>query len=159
MRRIGDWLRRRVRDPLLAELRQGTSPEALSAAVTVSFALAIVPIIGVTTMLCVISGRAFRLNHVVMQLVNHACYPLQFLLLVPFVRLGERLVGAPPLALSPTALIVAFHQSFTDFVARFGWAYVHGLTGWALTAPLAAWLLHLLLRAAFRRFAPRPAAP
>jgi uncharacterized protein (DUF2062 family) len=159
MRRIGDWLGRKVRDPLLAELRQGTSPEALSAAVTVSFALAIVPMIGVTTVLCAIAGRVFRLNHVVMQLVNHACYPLQFLLLVPFVRLGERLVGAAPIALSPAAMIEGLHQSFSGFVAQFGWAYVHGLIGWALTVPLAAGFLHVLLRAAFRRFSPRAAAP
>ncbi len=159
MRWIGDWLGRKVRDPLLAELRQGTSPAALSAAVTVSAALAIIPIIGVTTVLCAIAGRVFRLNHVVMQLVNHSCYPLQFLLLVPFVRLGERLVGAAPIALSPSAMIEAFHQSFSGFVAQFGWAYVHGLIGWSLTVPPAAWLLHLLLSAAFRRFTPRTASP
>ena len=38
-----DWLRRKVRDPLVAELRQGATPEAVSAAVCVSFAIAIVP--------------------------------------------------------------------------------------------------------------------
>jgi uncharacterized protein (DUF2062 family) len=156
MGRVGDWLRRKVRDPLLAELRQGATPTAVSAAVTVAFALAIVPIIGATTVLCLLAGRIWRLNHVVMQIVNHASYPLQFLLLVPFVRLGETVVGADPIALSPSALIDAFNESFGGFVAQFGLAYVHGLIGWVLTVPLACWILHLILSRLFRRFTPPP---
>jgi uncharacterized protein (DUF2062 family) len=159
MGRAGDWLGRRVRDPLLAQLRQGATPEAVSAAVVVAFALAIVPVIGVTTLLCLLAGRIFRLNHIVMQVVNHVSYPLQLILLVPFVRLGETLTGADPIALSPTALIEEFSRSFGGFVAKFGMAYVHGLIGWVLTVPLLCWLLHLLLRRVFRRFAPTPASP
>ena len=57
MGRVGDWLRRKVRDPLLAELRQGATPEAVSAAVTVSLAIAINPFIGTTTLGCLVAGR------------------------------------------------------------------------------------------------------
>ncbi len=156
MGRAGDWLRRTVRDPLLGQLRQGATPEAVSAAVVVAFALAIIPVIGATTVLCLLAGRLFRLNHVVMQVVNHASYPLQLLLLVPFVRLGEALTGADPIALSPTALIDEFNRSFGGFVAQFWTAYLHGLLGWTLTVPLLCWALHLLLRRVFRRFAPAP---
>jgi uncharacterized protein (DUF2062 family) len=158
MGRVSDWLRRKVRDPLLAQLRQGATPEAVSAAVVIAFAIAIIPIIGVTTLLCLLAGRLFRLNHIVMQVVNHASYPLQILLLVPFVRLGETLTGADPIALSPTALIEEFNRSFGGFVAKFGMAYVHGLIGWALTVPLLCWLLHLILRRVFRRFSPSHAS-
>jgi hypothetical protein len=156
MGRAGDWLRRTVRDPLLGQLRQGATPEAVSAAVVVAFALAIVPVIGVTTLLCLLAGRIFRLNHIVMQVVNHVSYPLQLILLVPFVRLGEALTGADPIALSPTALIDEFNRSFGGFVAQFWTAYLHGLLGWTLTVPLLCWALHLLLRRVFRRFAPAP---
>jgi hypothetical protein len=93
-----------------------------------------------------------------MQVVNHVSYPLQLILLVPFVRLGETLTGADPIALSPTALIDEFNRSFGGFVAKFGMAYVHGLLGWALTVPLLCWLLHLLFRRLFRRFVPSPAS-
>jgi len=94
-----------------------------------------------------------------MQVVNHVSYPLQNLLLVPFVRLGETIVGADPIALSLGALIDEFNKSFGGFVAQFGMAYVHGLLGWVLTVPLLCWLAHLLLRRVFRRFAPTPASP
>jgi uncharacterized protein (DUF2062 family) len=158
MGRAGDWLGRTVRDPLLAQLRQGATPEAVSAAVVIALALGIVPVIGITTLLCLLAGRVFRLNHIVMQVVNHLSYPLQLILLVPFVRLGEVLTGADPIALSPSALIEEFNRSFGGFVAKFGMAYVHGLIGWALTVPLLCWLLHLILRRLFRRFVPTPAS-
>lgn len=161
MGRVADWLKRRVKDPLLAALKQGLSAEQLSAAVTVSLALAINPVIGTTTVLCLLAGKVFRLNHVVMQTINHLCYPLQLALLVPFVRLGETVTGAEPLPLSPGLLIAEFQKSFGGFLAKFGLAYVHGILGWVLVVPLGALLLHLILTYLFRRLKPSltPQAP
>jgi len=159
MGRVSDWLRRRVRDPLVAELRQGATPEAVSAAVVVSFAIAIVPFIGLTTLLCLVAGRLFRLNHVVMQIVNHTAFPLQVLLIVPFVRLGETLSGSRHFVLTPEAIIGEFNRSIPDFLDKFWLAGLHGLIGWAVTVPLACWLLHLILRRTFRRLIPPSPAP
>lgn len=159
MGRVGDWLRRRLRDPLVAELRQGATPEAVSAAVMVSLALAIVPFIGLTALLCLVAGRLFRLNHVVMQVVNQAAFPLQILLIVPFVRLGETLTGSRHFDLTPTAIIEEFGRSVPDFLEKFWLTGLHGLIGWAVTVPLACWLLRLMLRRTFRRLLPKPSAP
>jgi uncharacterized protein (DUF2062 family) len=159
MGRVSDWLRRKVRDPLVAELRQGATPEAVAAAVTVSLAIAINPVIGTTTVGCLLAGRVFRLNHVVMQVINHVSYPLQLLLIVPFVRLGETVTGAEHLPLSPAAIVDEFSRSFGGFVQKFGLAYAHGLLGWVLVVPASAWLLNFVLRAAFRRVLPKPPSP
>jgi len=159
MGRVSDWLRRKVRDPLVAELRQGATPEAVSAAVVVSFAIAIIPFIGLTTLLCLVAGRLFRLNHVVMQIVNHTAFPLQVLLIVPFVRLGETLSGARHFVLTPEAIIGEFNRSIPDFLEKFWLTGLHGLIGWLITVPLACWILHFFLRAAFRKVIPQPPAP
>jgi uncharacterized protein (DUF2062 family) len=159
MGRVSAWLRRRVRDPLVAELRQGATPEAVSAAVVVSFAIAIIPFIGLTTLLCLVAGRLFRLNHVVMQIVNHTAFPLQVLLIVPFVRLGETLSGARHFVLTPEAIIGEFNRSIPDFLEKFWLTGLHGLIGWLITVPLACWILHFFLRAAFRKVIPQPPAP
>jgi uncharacterized protein (DUF2062 family) len=159
MRRIRDWLTRRVVEPLIAQVKRGLTAEGLAAGVTVSLAIAINPVIGTTTVLCLLAGRLFRLNHVVMQTVNHLTYPLQILLLVPFVRLGEWLTGAEPLPLSPSLLIEEFKQSsFWGFVAKFGLAYAHGLLGWVIVVPLASVGLYFALVPLFRRLCP-PAPP
>lgn len=160
MGRVADWFRRRVKEPLLAELKQGATPEAVSAAVTVSLAIAINPIIGTTTILCLLAGRLFRLNHVVMQIVNHLTYPLQILLIVPFVRLGETLTGSDHLPLSPRAIIEAFQTStFSAFFQKFWGAYVHGIIGWVLVVPLTALFCHFILRALFRKILPQLTKP
>jgi hypothetical protein len=159
MGRVSAWLRRKVRDPLVAELRQGAAPESVSAAVVISFAIAILPVIGVTTLVCLLVGRVFRLNHVVMQIVNHSSYPLQILLIVPFVRLGETVTGARHIHLTPKAIIDEFNRSFSDFVEKFWMAYLHGMIGWVITVPLACWTLHFFLRSAFRKVLPKPSAP
>lgn len=159
MRRIRDWLTRRVVEPLIAQVKRGLTAEGLAAGVTVSLAIAINPVIGTTTVLCLLAGRLFRLNHVVMQTVNHLTYPLQILLLVPFVRLGEWLTGAEPLPLSPSLLIEEFKQSsFWGFVAKFGLAYAHGLLGWVLVAPITCLALYFVLVPLFRRICP-PSLP
>lgn len=159
MGRVSDWLRRKVRDPLVAELRQGATPEAVSAAVVVSFAIAILPIVGVTTLICLAAGRMFRLNHVVMQIVNHASFALQLAFMIPFMRLGEMITGARHIDLTPKAIIDEFNRSFPDFFEKFWMAYVHGLIGWVITVPLACWLLNFILRASFRKLMPKPSAP
>lgn len=159
MGKLRAWLKQKVSEPLLALLTRGLSPQDLSLAVVVSLGLGINPIIGSTSLLCLVAGRLFRLNHLVMQTVNYLAYPLQFLLLVPFVRLGETVVGAEALPLSPSLLIEEFQRSFWGFVAKFGMAYVHGLLGWVLVVPVTCFGLYFLLTRLFRRpgTAPSPA--
>ena len=159
MGKVRAWLTRRVVEPLIAQVKRGLTAEGLAAGVTVSFALAINPILGTTTVLCLLAGRLFRLNHVVMQTVNHLTYPLQILLIVPFVRLGEKLTGAEPLPLDVGLLIAEFQKSFGGFVAKFGMAYVHGMLGWLLVVPVSAALLHFTLVTLLRRFRPSNQTP
>ncbi|MCX6918770.1 MAG: DUF2062 domain-containing protein [Verrucomicrobia bacterium] len=159
MGKLRAWLKQKVSEPLLALLTRGLSPQDLSLAVVVSLGLAINPIIGTTTVFCLVAGRLFRLNHLVMQTINHITYPLQLVLIVPFVRLGEMVTGAEALPLSPSLLFEEFQKSFWGFVAKFGMAYVHGLLGWVLVVPVTCFGLYFLLTRLFRRLctAPDPA--
>ena len=84
-----DRLRRWLWEPLLTQLRQGLSPERLAWTVAVGLALGVYPVLGVTTFLCLGAAHAARLNQPVIHLVNQAAYPLQLLLLVPFMKVGR----------------------------------------------------------------------
>lgn len=156
MGRVGDWLSRKVREPLVRELRQGATPEGLASAVGAGAALGILPFLGLTTLACLAAGRLLRLNHVALQVANYLVYPLQLALLVPLVRLGERLTGSEPLPLDPSVIMGRFAESPAAFLAEFGIAGLHGLLGWALLAPAAGWLLRAALLPAFRRLSPAP---
>lgn len=153
MARLGTWLAAKVRDPLVAELRQGATPEGLAASVSTGAAIALLPIIGATTALCALAGKVFRLNHVALQLTNYLLYPAQIALLVPFVRLGEWLTGAEAMPLNPSALVAEFTAGPGAFLAKFAWTGARGVLAWALLAPLAGWLLNRALRPAFRGLA------
>lgn len=150
---VGAWLARRVRDPLVAELKQGATPEGLATSAAVGAAIGLLPFLGVTTFLCFVAGRLARLNHVTLQTVNYLLYPAQIALIVPFVRLGEAVTGAEPMPLSPALIATKFAESPAAFLAEFGAAGLHGALGWALVMPAAAWLLGLALRGTFRRLA------
>ncbi len=150
---VGAWLARRVRDPLVAELKQGATPEGLANSTAVGAAIGLLPFLGTTTFLCFVAGRLARLNHVALQTINYLLYPAQIALIVPLVRLGEAVTGAQPMPLSPVLIAEKFAESPASFLSEFGTAGLHGLLGWALIVPASAWLLGLALRRTFRRLA------
>jgi uncharacterized protein (DUF2062 family) len=159
MGRVGDWLRRKVRDPLVAELRQGVTPEALATAVATGASLGLLPFLGTTTAACALAGRLARLNHLALQLTNYLLAPVQLLLIIPFVRLGEWLTGAEPVAIDLATVARVFTETPGLFFERFGLAGLHAALAWAVVVPALAWLLRRLLLPTFRRLAtltPRP---
>jgi hypothetical protein len=150
--------RRRLAEPLLLLLKQGLTPETLALSLALGATLGLFPVVGTTTALCVGAGVALRLSHPAVQLANLAVYPLQVPLVLVFVRLGERLVGASPMPFSVERLLVVFREDPLAFLARFGWTGLHGVLGWLSVAPLFAAALYAglvpLLRHTARRAAP-----
>lgn len=155
------WLRRRVWEPLLALLRTGLTPRGLAWSVAAGLALGTFPMLGSTTLLCALAAFLFRLNQPAMQLVNYLAYPLQLALLVPFIRLGERLFRAEPMPLSLTGMLQALNADTWGTIALFWTRIWHACVVWALVAlplmALLAWVLRPGFEAAARRFREEPA--
>ena len=150
------WLRTRIWARLVALLRAGLSPEGLARSVAVGLAFGIIPLVGTSTLLCAGAAFAFRLNQPAMQVANYAAYPLQLLLLIPFIRLGERLFGAPPLPHSLATLQGALRTDAWGALGGFWSSLWHAGVAWLLVVPiptaLLAWALVPLFRAASRPF-------
>lgn len=142
--------KRRVIAPILAQLRQGITPEKIALTVALGFVLGVFPILGSTTLLCGISAIALRLNQPVIQLVNYLAYPLQIALLIPFYQAGAIAFGGGRGALSISMLIESFRADFMTFLAEFGWIAVHGIAVWLLVAPVIAAAIYFALRPALR---------
>ena len=63
-------------DPIAAQLTQGITPEKIALTLAVGSALALFPILGTTTLLCLLAGILLRLNQPIIQMVNALCTPL-----------------------------------------------------------------------------------
>jgi uncharacterized protein (DUF2062 family) len=95
-----------MNDRVSVWLRQGISPRRLALTLAIGFAVGCIPVIGVPTFLCALLAVALRLNLPAIQVANYAAMPFQLALIVPFVRLGGRLVSSGPRpAFGPVALM------------------------------------------------------
>jgi hypothetical protein len=129
------WLRRHVVRPLALMLRHGSTPERIAISVALGVAFGLFPILGTSTVLCLLIALAFRLSHPAIQLANHLMYPVQIPLILVYVRLGERLVDSPPMPFDPRVVAATLRADPTAFLARFGLTAGHAVLGWAVAAP------------------------
>jgi uncharacterized protein (DUF2062 family) len=67
----------------------GLSPVQLALILSFGITFGLFPFIGLTSILCFIFAFIFRLNIIVIQLVNWLVAPLQLIMLVPFYQLGN----------------------------------------------------------------------
>lgn len=153
------WLKRRVLGPLLGLLRQGISPNRLALCVAIGVVIGNIPILGVSTILCAALALTFRLNLPAIQLVQAAMAPTQLLLIIPFVRLGEWLLGAPRQAVSLEAGLAVMREGIGSAVAVLREAILHAGFAWCLIAPLATLLLYGFLSPIFKKAAAAGTSP
>jgi uncharacterized protein (DUF2062 family) len=144
----------RLKGAILKALKQGLAPGELAAAVALGLAVGVIPLMGASTPLGVGVALLLGLNQPVVQAANYLAYPLQLGLLVPFIRLGERIFHAPPLPLSVANLMAGFRSDFLHTLATFWTTIWHACVAWLLVAPAGAVLLGLLLRPVLSRTMP-----
>ncbi|MGE5625872.1 MAG: DUF2062 domain-containing protein [Bacillota bacterium] len=151
---------KRLRDNRLTRhildlLKQGITPQKIALAVVLGVLLGIAPVLGTTIVSCTLAALALGLNLPLIQLVNNLVYPLQLLLLIPFVQAGQRLFGEAPLPLSVSQIVGRFEKDFWGSVVAF-WSYTwHGATAWLLFSAVAGPVLYFLLLLPLKRLMPR----
>jgi uncharacterized protein (DUF2062 family) len=123
-------------DPVLRQLTQGVTPQKISLSLAVGSALALFPILGTTTTLCIVAGVALGLNQPIIQGVNALCTFVYFPLIYAFVRLGDALAGSAKSDLDIPVMISLFTHHPRDFLHQFGVTALHAILGWSLVAPL-----------------------
>jgi uncharacterized protein (DUF2062 family) len=151
-----DFLQRRIVDPVLALLRQGVAPDELALCLALGISIGLVPVLGVSTVLCAGVALVLRLNMPAIQLVNYLLTPLQLLLIIPFLRFGEWLAQAPRFPITLDSGLTLLAQGVLNAISVLATAIVHATLGWIAIAPFAAFALYHLLRPLFRRLAANP---
>ena len=129
--------------PIKAQLMQGMTVDRVSWTIALGVVLGVFPIMGSTTLVCLLAGWAMNLNQALLHVFKTVVYPLHLALILVFIRLGERLYGAPLIAFSIPQLLTRFKQDPLQFARDFGFAAWHGVSAWLLIAPLAALLIKM----------------
>ena len=148
-------LRDRLIVPILDLLKQGVTPERLALSLAIGTVLGISPVLGVTTFLAFVISFAFRLNVVAMQLTNYLMYPLQIILLIPFIRAGERLFHQGHLRFNFDQIQQMTRSDHEAAVRLLGAAIWHAIVVWALVAPIIIAIVYLVLTPVLRHAAER----
>ena len=148
---VKKWLRKKLIDPLKAQLAQGVTPARLAMALALGAVLGVFPVLGFTTLLCGIVAAGLRLNQPAIQVANYAMSAVQLVLFVPFLEGGARMFGQPPVGISVDQLKRELSVDVLATVSHYAAANLRAVVLWAILAgPVAAVLFVLLWR--FLRF-------
>jgi uncharacterized protein (DUF2062 family) len=147
------FFQRRVAQPVLDLLRQGTTPEKIALSIAFGIVLGVFPSLGWTTLLCFVAAFGFRLNLPAIQLVNYFVYPLQLLLLIPFIRAGEFVFRSPRMALSVSQILAMIKADVWHAIEVLWVATIHAIAVWALIAPVAIYVIYWIVTPIIKKFA------
>jgi uncharacterized protein (DUF2062 family) len=146
---------RHVIDPIAVQLTQGITPEKIALTLAVGSAFALFPILGTTTILCLIVGISLRLNQPIIQIVNALCTPLHLPVIYGMVRLGNIIFNVPYSHLGIRMMNHMLWDDPREFFEKFGITALHAIAAWAIIAPFWIVLVYLfalpVLREVHRR--------
>jgi len=126
--------RKHISNTIMQALRQGTTPRKLAITCALGVVIGIFPVWGTTTWICLGLSVAFRLNVVVIQLVNYLFFPIQLLLIIPFIKAGTYLFGLDSFSYTADQLIDLLKNNFWMALKETGLALASGVGIWALVA-------------------------
>ncbi|KAL8482351.1 hypothetical protein ACS0TY_027874 [Phlomoides rotata] len=146
---LASWFRRKLVDPLNLILRRGTEPKQLAFSFALGICLGLFPICGVTVFLCGIAIAVLgSLCHApTVMLANFIATPIEFSLMIPFLRFGEFVTGGPHFPLSSDAFkkVLTGEASWDVLQSIF-----HALLGWLVAAPIILGGLYILSLPCFK---------
>jgi uncharacterized protein (DUF2062 family) len=138
-------IRRRIVEPVLSLLAQGLAPRELALCMALGAGIGLFPVLGVSTPALTVLALWLRLNLPAIQLVSYLMSPLQLVLIIPFVRLGETIVGAEPQPLTIEAGLELIANGVLEAIITLWDAILHAAIGWVLIGPVFIYVIYRLL--------------
>jgi uncharacterized protein (DUF2062 family) len=129
----------------------GASPQKLAWSIAIGLLIGINPILGSTTLLCLAAASIFRLNLAASQLANHIVYPLELILVIPFIHVASRIFHTAPMPLSASELLHAAREHPLDLTRQLWLWEWHAFLLWAAIAAVAIPLFALALTPLLRK--------
>jgi uncharacterized protein (DUF2062 family) len=155
---IRQYVAKYLISPLRALLKQGITPARLALSMASGLTIGLFPIVGTTTAICTMLAIGLRMNLLVIQLGNWLIYPLQLILVVPFLIMGEHIFGSTT-NLDPSYVAELLRTDILLAVQTVSRMILHGAFAWALCAPLIFLSIYAVLLPLFRIMGSRTTMP
>ena len=129
--------------PIKKLLLQGSSPKAVAFGIAAALVLGLFPVIGSTTVLITVFALVFRLNLPLMQLVNYTVFPLQIIVIVPLMKLGEVIFGFEKLSYTASEIASLVSEDIFNAIELLWNVTMQAIGAWFIIAPAAVFGLFL----------------
>lgn len=137
---------KKVQGVLQRQLIQGLKVHHASLAVAFGLVGGIFPILGCTTIVCLIAAFIFRLNQPITLAVNFLVFLPRLALIIPFLRFGEFLFRADPISFEIKSFTARWVAEPLLTTQTFAMSFVHAIVGWLVVAPFLVGLLYFIVR-------------
>lgn len=124
--------------PIKKLLLQGSSPKAVAFGIAAALVLGLFPVIGSTTILITLFALVFRLNLPLMQLVNYTIFPLQIIVIVPLMKLGEIIFGFEKLSYTASEIAALVNEDLVNAIELLWNVTIQAIGAWFIVAPAVA---------------------
>jgi uncharacterized protein (DUF2062 family) len=124
----------KVKEKTTALFKQGLTPKELTQSIIVSGLISTIPILGLSTFMITTVSLKSKLNLPVMLALSYLLWPIQVLLIIPFIRVGEFIFSVPRNHHAVEEIISSFQNSFFQTLSHLSFELLCGFGGWLLTA-------------------------
>ena len=132
--------------------QQGTSPHGLALSTTLGILFGLFPVLGITTWLIPLVALRLKLNMALMLALSYLAWPLQVLLIIPFLRFGEWLWEMPPFPFSLEKMQIALEGGLLSALNDFWVANLCAAGGWLTSGVPMGILLYFTLVKVFEKW-------
>ncbi len=129
---------------ITALFKQGLTPIELTQSIIISSLISIIPILGLTTLLLTALSIKRNLNLPIMIAQSFIMWPVQIVMIVPFINIGEFIFSIPKTNHSAQEIIASFQNSFFATLSHLSFELLCGFGGWLLTAVPFSIVLYLV---------------
>lgn len=142
-----------IKFKIIALFKQGLSAKEVAQSILVAALISIIPILGVSTFLISILSIKWKLNLPIMIALSYVMWPVQIVLIIPFISIGAAVFGVAQSEHSIDEIVLSFQNSFFKTLSNLSFELLCGFGGWLLTAVPVAIFINVVMVFLFRMVA------